>query len=393
MKYNGGRGVENLLNTKVKSIEISGIRRFFNMVSNEKDIISLTIGQPDFFTPDHIKEATVQAIHTNKTIYTNNAGIIELRRAISNLYEEKYSVSYNPENEIIVTAGASQAIDIVFRTILNPGDEVILPSPIYPGYEPLITLAGAKPVYVDTTQDEFKLTNSSLSKAITKKTKCVVLPYPSNPTGASFTQDELKKLVDVLKQENIFILADEIYSELVYDYTHTSIASFHEAKNRTIVVNGLSKSHSMTGFRIGYTLAPYWLTEHMLKVHQYNVSCATSISQYAALEALTKGMNDPIIMKETYRTRRDFVYQRLIDMGLTVNKPNGAFYLFPKFPNANNDSFKLGMDLVKRGKVAIVPGGSFTHIGEGYMRLSYAYDIETLEEGLNRIEHYLNDNY
>lgn len=385
--------MENLLNTQVKSIELSGIRRFFNMVSGEKDIISLTIGQPDFVTPNHIKEATIQAIQANKTTYTSNAGIIELRRAISNYYEKKYAVPYNPEDEIIVTAGASQAIDIVFRTILNPGDEVILPSPIYPGYEPLITLAGAKPIYIDTTKDAFKLTKNSLSKAITNKTKCVVLPYPSNPTGASFTKEELKSLVDVLKHENIFILADEIYSELVYDDLHTSIASFQEARKRTIVVNGLSKSHSMTGFRIGYTLAPNWLTKHMLKVHQYNVSCASSISQYAALEALTHGLNDPETMKETYRSRRDFVYNRLINMGLTVNKPNGAFYLFPKFPKSNLNSFDLGVDLVKKGKVAIVPGGSFTHLGEGYMRLSYAYDMRTLEEGLIRIENYLQENY
>ncbi|WP_010096837.1 aminotransferase A [Ornithinibacillus scapharcae] len=385
--------MENLLNTQVKSIELSGIRRFFNMVSDEKDIISLTIGQPDFVTPTHIKEATIQALHTNKTTYTNNAGIPELRKAISNFYEKKYNVHYNPDNEIIVTAGASQAIDIVFRTILNPGDEVILPSPIYPGYEPLITLAGAIPVYVDTTQADFKLTKNSLSNAITERTKCVVLPYPSNPTGASFTKDELRNLVDVLKQKNIFILADEIYSELVYDDTHTSIASFQQVKDRTIVVNGLSKSHSMTGFRIGYTLAPNWLTKHLLKVHQYNVSCASSISQYAALEALTNGVNDPERMKETYRVRRDFVYNRLMDMGLSVNKPNGAFYLFPRFPDTTLNSFELGVDLVKKGKVAIVPGGSFTYLGEGYMRLSYAYDMKTLEEGIIRIERYLYEHF
>ncbi|MEN2766616.1 aminotransferase A [Ornithinibacillus xuwenensis] len=381
--------MDNLLNKQVKAIEISGIRKFFNMVAEEKDVVSLTIGQPDFYTPEHIKKAGINALQTNKTTYTNNAGIIELRKAISDYYETKYRVSYHPENEIIVTTGASQAIDIVFRTILNPGDEVILPAPIYPGYEPLITLAGAKVQYVDTTEDNFKLTKQTLLAAITANTKCVVLPYPSNPTGASFTASELKELVEVLKDKNIFILADEIYSELVYDYEHTSISSFSEVKDRTIVINGLSKSHSMTGFRIGYVLAPKWIATHVIKVHQYNVSCASSISQYAALEALTNGLTDPQMMRENYKKRRDYVYNRLVEMGLIVNNPNGAFYFLPKFPIQKTTSFELGLDLVRKGRVALVPGDSFSKIGEGYMRLSYAYDFNTLEVGLNRIESYL----
>lgn len=381
--------MENRLNQYIHSIEISGIRKFFQMVEEEENIVSLTIGQPDFHTPSHIKEAAIHALNTNRTTYTNNAGIFDLRKAISAFYESAYHVYFNPENEIIVTTGASQAIDIVFRTILNPGDEVILPGPIYPGYEPLITLAGAKAVYVDTTNAEFKLTNKDLEKAITKQTKCVVLPYPSNPTGVSLTATELKKLVEVLKGKEIFVLADEIYSELVYDFKHTSISSFEEIRDRVVVINGLSKSHSMTGFRLGYLLAPKWLASHILKVHQYNVSCASSISQYAALEALTNGLSDPKKMNEEYLVRRDYVYDRLVRMGLQVMKPNGAFYFFPRFVISEMTSFELGIDLVKKARLALVPGDSFSLLGEGYMRLSYAYDFLTLKEGLNRLEEYL----
>ncbi|MGP4108823.1 aminotransferase A [Virgibacillus sp. L01] len=378
------------LNNSIKNIEISGIRKFFNMVSDEQNVTSLTIGQPDFHTPEHVKEAAKIALDHNKTMYTHNAGIIELRTAISRFYENNYGVNYAPQSEIIVTSGASQAIDITFRTILSQGDEVILPAPIYPGYEPLIKLAGADVVYADTTNDDFKLTKDNLDKHITSKTKCVVLPYPSNPTGASFTKNELQELVSILQHKNIFILADEIYSELVYDRKHTSIAAFNEVKDRTIVINGVSKSHAMTGFRIGYTLAPEWLTKHMLKVHQYNVSCATSISQYAALEALTNGLDDPAKMRNEYKKRRDYVYNRLINMGLHVNKPDGAFYFFPKFPIKDRvSSFQLGVNLVRDGKVALVPGDSFSSLGEGYMRLSYAYDIETIKLGLDRLEAFL----
>lgn len=381
--------MEHMLNQKLKQIEISGIRKFFNMVADEEDVISLTIGQPDFHTPEHIKQAAVNALSLNKTGYTHNAGILELRKAIAAYNEEKYHISYDPDKEIIVTTGASQAIDITFRGILNSGDEVILPGPIYPGYEPLITLAGAKAVYADTTNDAFKLTKENLVQHITDRTKCVVLPYPSNPTGASFTKEELNELVSVLKDKDIFILADEIYSELVYERPHYSIASFESIRDKTIVINGLSKSHSMTGFRIGYLLAPSWLAKELLKVHQYNVSCASSISQYAALEALTNGKNDTLIMQEAYNVRREYVYKRLVSMGLSVNKPEGAFYFFPKFPMKEMDSFQLGLELVRKGKVALVPGSSFSVVGEGYMRLSYAYDLETIKKALDRLEGFL----
>ncbi|WP_156290495.1 aminotransferase A [Oceanobacillus salinisoli] len=385
--------MDHLLNKKVKNIEISGIRKFFNMVQGEQDVISLTIGQPDFHTPEYVKNAAQEAIFENKTTYTENAGILELRRAISAFYENNYEVSYNPESEIIVTTGASQAIDIVFRTILSPDDEVILPGPIYPGYEPLIKLAGAKVVHADTTNSGFKLTKETLMENLTENTKCVVLPYPSNPTGASFSKNELEDLVTILRDKEIFILADEIYSELIFDLKHTSIASLNGMKDKTIVINGLSKSHSMTGFRIGYVLAPKWITEHMIKVHQYNVSCASSISQYAALKALTGQSDETKKMRNEYKIRRDYVFERLINMGLEVNKPEGAFYFFPKFPIEEMTSFDLGLDLVRKEKVALVPGSSFSKLGEKYMRLSYAYDISTIKEGLNRIEGYLQKDY
>jgi len=382
--------MEHLLNNNVKDIQLSGIRKFFNMVSDEKDVISLTIGQPDFHTPENVKQRASEAIFQNKTSYTHNAGIIELRKAIAAFNESNYRISYNPDSEIIVTTGASQAIDITFRTILSPDDEVILPGPIYPGYEPLITLAGAKAVYVDTTKTGFKLTKETLASHITAKTKCVVLPYPSNPTGASFSHDELEGLVEVLADKDIFILADEIYSELVFDHQHISIASFASVKNKTIVINGLSKSHAMTGFRIGYCLAPQWIAKHIIKVHQYNVSCASSISQYAALEALTGNSDSTKLMREEYWKRRDYVYNRLTKMGLKVNNPEGAFYFFPKFPIKEMTSFELGLELVRKGKVALVPGNSFSDLGEGFMRLSYAYDLETITRGLNRLESFLN---
>ncbi|MFD1335948.1 aminotransferase A [Oceanobacillus iheyensis] len=382
--------MEHLLNQQVQNIEISGIRKFFNLVSNEKDIVSLTIGQPDFYTPHAIKQASINAVNNNHTTYTANAGVIELRKAIANYYESRYQIPYHPESEIIVTAGASEAIDITLRTILEPGDEVILPAPIYPGYEPLITLARAKPIHMDTTKTNFKITKSQLEETITEKTKCIIIPSPSNPTGAAYTKKELDEIVSVLKDKKLFILSDEIYSEIIFDQPHVSIASYPEMRDQTIVINGLSKSHSMTGFRIGYALAPNWLSKHMLKVHQYNVSCASSISQYAALEAFNSNDDHLQLIKDTYKSRRDLVYNRLTSMGIDVQLPEGAFYMFPRFPMKNENSFEFGLTLVKQAKVALVPGSSFSQYGEGFMRLSYAYHEDVLNKGLDRIEKFLN---
>ncbi|MBB6443663.1 aminotransferase A [Bacillus benzoevorans] len=379
--------MEHLINRKVKEIEISGIRKFFNMVAGTEGMISLTIGQPDFPTPLHVKEAGKRAIDDNFTSYTHNAGDLRLRHAAANFMKKKYNLDYDADSEVIVTVGASEAIDIAFRTILEEDTEVILPGPVYPGYEPIIKLCGAKPVYADIRENNFRFTAEIIEKYLTERTRCVVLPYPSNPTGVSLSKAELSRVAELLKDKDIFILADEIYSELVYDQPHVSIASF--LRDQTIVINGLSKSHSMTGWRIGLLFAPAAITKHILKVHQYNVTCAASVAQIAAIEALTAGMDDCLPMKEAYLERRDYVYSRLIDMGLQVEKPDGAFYFFVKIPDQALSSFDFCLSLVKEEKIAVVPGSAFSSFGEGYFRLSFASDMETLKEGLNRIESFI----
>ncbi|PLR81412.1 aromatic amino acid aminotransferase [Bacillus canaveralius] len=382
--------MEHLINNRVKQLEISGIRKFFNMVAGTEDMISLTIGQPDFPTPAHVKEAGKKAIDDNFTSYTHNAGLLELREAAADFYKKKYSVDYNPSSEVIVTTGASEAIDIAFRTILEEGTEVILPGPVYPGYEPIVRLCDAKPVYIDTREHQFKLTAELIEPYINDKTRCIVLPYPSNPTGVSMNEQELYDIAAMLEKKEIFVLADEIYSELAFERPHASIAKF--LRDKTIVINGLSKSHAMTGWRIGLLYAPEYITKHILKVHQYNVTCASSISQAAALAALTNGLDDSVPMREEYRKRRDYVYKRLLEMGLETVKPDGAFYFFVKIPNVNTNSFEFALSLVEEAKVAVVPGSAFSSLGEGYFRLSYAYSLETLEEGLNRLQDYLTKN-
>ncbi|MGN7396969.1 aromatic amino acid aminotransferase [Bacillus sp. RJGP41] len=379
--------MEHLINPLVKDVQISGIRKFYNMVADIEGTISLTIGQPDFPTPTHIKEAAKQAINNDYTVYTHNAGYLELREAASNYVKDKYNLDYDPANEVIVTSGASEGIDIAFRTILIPGNEVILPGPVYPGYEPIIKMCGATPVYADTTKNGFRLTADILEKYITENTRCIVLPYPSNPTGVTLTAEELLDIAELVRGKDIFILADEIYSELVFDQEHVSIATF--LKEQTIVLNGLSKSHSMTGWRIGLLFAPAAISQHLLKVHQYNVTCAASISQRAALEALTAGRNDAIPMKTEYARRREYVYSRLQAMKLEIVKPNGAFYFFIKLPEGYDSSLDFCLKLVQQEKVAVVPGDAFSPLGEGYFRISYAYSMETLEKALDRIEAFL----
>ncbi|PEZ10337.1 aromatic amino acid aminotransferase [Bacillus sp. AFS018417] len=381
--------MEQFINPRVKDIQISGIRQFSNMIQNYDDLISLTIGQPDFPTPSLVKEAAKRAIVENFTSYTHNAGLLQLRKAACDFLKERYNLVYSPEDETIVTIGASEAIDIAFRTILEEGTEVILPAPVYPGYEPIIRLCGAKPVFVDVRDTGFRLTAKAIEKAITNKTRCIVLPYPSNPTGVTLSEEELKEIVSVLKDKNIFVLSDEIYSELVYENKHISIANFPEMRNKTIVINGLSKSHSMTGWRIGFLFAPNFLASQILKVHQYNVTCATSIAQYAAIEALTAAKDAPRMMRHQYKKRRDYVYNRLVQMGLTVEKPTGAFYLFPYIGNLNSSSFDFAIELVKEAKLAVVPGSAFSEYGEGYIRISYAYSMEMLKEGCDRLETFL----
>ncbi|MDQ0270674.1 aminotransferase A [Cytobacillus purgationiresistens] len=379
--------MEHLINKKVKHIEISGIRKFFNMVADTKDMVSLTIGQPDFPTPDHVKEAGKRAIDENFTSYTHNAGDLRLRKAACSFVKKKYQLTYNPESEVIVTSGASEAIDITLRTILEEDSEVILPGPVYPGYEPIVTLCGAKPVYADITKNQFRMTAEVIERYINNKTRCIVLPYPSNPTGVSLTKKELEDIAQLVRGREIFILADEIYSELAFDQAHTSIATI--LKEQTIVINGLSKSHSMTGWRIGLLFAPETIAKHILKVHQYNVTCASSLSQMAALEALTIGIDDAIPMKQEYMHRREYVYDRLKNMGLEVVKPDGAFYFFVKMPSVNMNSFDFALALVEKSGVAVVPGSAFSSYGEGYFRISFAYSMDLLKDGLDRIESYI----
>ncbi|UZJ80544.1 aminotransferase A [Fictibacillus sp. KU28468] len=381
--------MKHLVNKRVKKLEVTGIRKFSNMLVDYPEAINLTLGQPDFHTPDHIKNIGISAIIENKTDYTMNAGLLELRTAVSNIMYDKYRLAYNPENEIIITNGASEAIDTAFRTILEEGCEVILPAPTYPGYEPLIELCGAVPVYLDTSKNGFLLTAEMIEKHVTKKTRCIVLTYPSNPTGKVIGEGELEKIARLLIDKEIFVISDEIYSELVYDGSHHSIASYSSLRAKNIVVNGISKSHSMTGWRIGYVCAPSYLAEEMLKVHMYNSVCASSISQYAAIEALTNGTNDPLEMRKEYKKRRDYMYERLVNMGFDVVKPDGAFYLFPSIKKWNMKSFDFAMQLLQSEGVGVVPGDAFTPFGEGFIRISFANSLQQLEEGLNRIERFV----
>ncbi|WP_181956656.1 aminotransferase A [Paenibacillus piri] len=378
--------MEHLVNPSLKNIQISGIRKISNLVATYKDALTLTIGQPDFPTPEHIMQAAYAAIDAHKTTYTPNPGLLELRQAAAAFVESKYSLQYRPESEVIVTSGASQALDITLRTVLQEGSEVILPGPIYPGYEPLVRLCGGVPVYADTRANGFKLTAELLEPHITENTRCIILCYPSNPTGRVLSREELADIARLLENKSIFVISDEIYSELIYGQHHVSLASFPSMRDKTIVINGLSKSHSMTGWRIGFTFAPAAITQHMVKVHQYNVTCASSISQYAALEALTNGVDDALPMKEAYIQRRDYVYDRLLRMGFELEKPEGAFYLFPSIEKFKLSSMDFTMRLLEEQRVAVVPGDAFSSFGEGYIRISYAYSMDVLEQACDRLE-------
>jgi aminotransferase len=381
--------MEHLINPAVKNIQLSGIRRFFNMVQQYDNVISLTIGQPDFPTPEHVKQAGIQGIEDNFTTYTHNAGYLELREAAAQFVKTKYQLQYDPSNEIITTIGASQAIDCAFRTILDKDTEVILPGPVYPGYEPIIHLCGAIPVHVDTRKNGFKLTADLIRPHLTDNTRCIVLPYPSNPTGVTLSKQELNDIANLVKDRDLFILSDEIYSELIYDRKHVSIATLPGMREKTIVINGLSKSHSMTGWRVGFLFAPASIAQHLLKVHQYNVSCASTISQKAAFEALTTGQNDAMSMRDKYKERMEYMYERLIKMGIETIKPTGAFYFFPSIERFGMSSFDFSVKLVEEARVAVVPGDAFSPLGQGYVRLSYAYSMDILKEALDRMETYL----
>lgn len=381
--------MERFINSNVKEIQISGIRKFAQQIEKYENVIALTIGQPDFPTPEPIKEAAIQAINSNKTVYTPNAGLPALREAAANFVKQKYSLDYHPMSEVIVTVGASQALDVAFRTILTKDSEVILPAPIYPGYAPIITTCGAKPVFIDTSNHGFKITPELLDEYINEKTRCIVLPYPNNPTGVTLTEEEIQNLANYLANKEIFILSDEIYSELTFENKHTSIATYPNMRDKTIVINGLSKSHSMTGWRIGFLFAPEYLAKEILKVHQYNVSCATSISQFAAFSALTTCIESPIEMAIEYKNRRDYMLERLNKMGLPCVKPGGAFYLFPSIKEFNMPSMEFALKLVEEQNLAVIPGDAFSEFGDSYIRLSYAYSMVELEEACNRLENFI----
>ncbi|MFJ8235611.1 aminotransferase A [Ureibacillus sp. NPDC094379] len=382
----------HLLNKKVLGIEMSGIRKVANAVDRSPDVINLTFGQPNFPTPEYIKTSGIQAIRDNYTGYTETAGLLELRKAACEYVRKLYNLHYNFEDEILVTSGASEALDLTFRTILEEGCEVILPSPVYVGYEPLIRLANAIPVFVDTTKTDFKLTAKLIEEHITEKTRCIVLPYPSNPIGTVLSEDEVREIASLLEDKEIFIVSDEIYSELVYDgEKHFSIGSIPSLKEKTIVINGLSKSHSMTGWRIGFAFAPAYIINEFYKVHSYISVCATSISQHATIEALTRGTytEEVLLMKNEYKKRKDYVYNRLKNIGLDVVEPKGAFYIFPSIKNTGLTSMEFTMKLLEKENVAVIPGSAFSDLGEGYIRISYAQSMETLIQGLDGIERFL----
>ncbi len=367
------------------------IRDISNRAIQYSNVINLTVGQPDILTPEHIKSASRKAIDDNHTAYTQSQGLRELRVAARNYMLKKFNLSYDAEEEIIVTNGATEAIDIVFRAILKKGDEVILPAPVYPGYVNPINFCGAELVYADTTMNDFVLSAELIESKITSKTKCILLSYPSNPTGCILQREELEKIVKLLEHKDIFIISDEVYSEFTYELKHESIASFEQVKEKSIVINGVSKSHSMTGFRIGFVFAPTYLASEMLKIHQSSNTCACTISQYAAIQALTVGLNDPDEMKREYERRRDYVYERLNELGLDSKKPMGAFYIFPSIKNLklNMTSYDFVLDLLEKARVAVVPGTAFSEYGEGYIRISYASEMAVLKEALDRMENYL----
>lgn len=381
-----------LLSDKVQVIKPSGIRKFFDMLSGMKDVISLTVGQPDFPTPYHISNAAVESITKNKTYYTSNSGLPELREGIANYLDRRFDLRYDPASEIFVTVGGSEAIDMALRAIINPGDEIIVPEPCFVCYSPLIEIMGgvAVPLYTDV-KDRFKVTPEKLRPLLSDKTKAIVLSYPNNPTGAIMTKQDLEKILPDLLSRDILVLSDEIYGELTYTTAHTSIASLPGMRERTIVVSGFSKAYAMTGWRLGYVAAPAPIIKQMLKLHQYGIMCASTASQYAGVEAINSGDEDIQYMKEQYDLRRVYVAKRLRGMGIECFEPEGAFYVFPRIDNFGMTSEAFCQKLLDEKRVAIVPGSAFGAGSEGFARISYAYSIDHLTIALDRIEEFIKD--
>ncbi|MFD2305542.1 pyridoxal phosphate-dependent aminotransferase [Enterococcus termitis] len=378
-------------NKQVYKIAVSTIRQFDEQVSSIEGILKLTLGEPDFNTPEHVKTAAHQAIDDNFSHYSGMAGLTDVREAAALFMQEKYGVRYDAASEVLVTVGATEAISASLLAILEPGDKLLMPAPIYPGYEPVITLANAEPVYIDTRSNNFVLTPQMIEDAMAEhgdQVKAIILNYPSNPTGVTYNREEVKAIADVVKKYPIFVISDEIYSELTYEDEHVSIAEF--IPEQTILINGLSKSHAMTGWRIGFIFGPNVLIAEIIKVHQYLVTAASTISQKAAVRALIEGIHDAAVMKEEYRERRDFVYEQMTNIGFEVARPNGAFYIFAKIPEGyEQDSMKFCVDLAQKQAIAIIPGIAFGQEGEGYVRISYAADLDTLKEAMRRIANYM----
>ena len=381
-----------LLNRTVLDTKPSGIRKFFDIAEKMNNVISLGVGEPDFATPWHIRQAGIQSLEDKKTRYTANRGIAQLRNEISKYLLKRFDLDYNPDGDILITVGGSEGIDCAVRAIVNPGDEVIIPQPSFVCYEPIVRLAGGVPVFIETVaENEFRLTADQLKKAITEKTKLLILPYPCNPTGAIMTAEDLEAIADVLRDTDIFILSDEIYCELTYGGNHVSIASIDGMKERTVLIGGFSKSYSMTGWRMGYACADAEIMKQMVKIHQFAIMSAPTTSQYAAVEAIKNGDEDVASMRNQYDARRRLMVNGFNKMGLTCFEPKGAFYAFPCIKSTGLSSDEFCQQLLKRYNVAVIPGSAFGECGDGYIRASYCYSVEHIEEALRRIELFINE--
>ena len=384
--------MRNPLSKKITGIEPSGIRKFFDLVSEMPDAISLGVGEPDFDTPWRIREEGIYTLEQGKTFYTSNAGLKDLKIEISKYLERKIHVEYDPDHEIMVTVGGSEGIDVALRAMLDPGDEVLIPQPSYVSYLPCTILADGNPVVIPLQEkNEFKLTAEELEAAITPKTKMLVMPFPNNPTGSIMTKEDLEPIAEVVKRHDLYVLSDEIYSELTYKTEHVSIASLPGMQERTLVINGFSKGFAMTGWRLGYICGPSVIIEQMLKIHQFAIMCAPTTSQYAAVEALRNGDEDVAKMREEYNGRRRYLMHRFQEMGLSCFEPFGAFYVFPCIKEFGMTSEEFATKLLNSQKVAVVPGTAFGDCGEGYLRISYAYSLEDLKKALDRMEIFIQE--
>lgn len=382
--------MRNPLSDKVIDIKPSGIRKFFDVVQEMPDAISLGVGEPDFDTPWHIREEGIFSLEKGRTFYTSNAGLLELRVAITNYVNERYHLKYDPKKEALVTVGGSEGIDLALRAMINGGDEVILPEPCYVSYLPCVQLADGVPVTIPLKEEnEFKLTPEELLSAITDKTKILILSFPNNPTGAVMSRADLEPIVKIIIEKDLFVISDEIYAELTYQMDHCSIASFPGMRERTIVINGFSKSFAMTGWRLGYAVGPEEILEQMIKIHQFAIMAAPTTSQYAAVEALLNGQADVDMMRESYNQRRRFLLHQFREMGLQCFEPRGAFYMFPCIKEFGMTSDEFATRFLQEEQVAVVPGTAFGDCGEGFLRISYAYSIDELKVALGRLKRFM----